>query len=57
MLSVIEETLLEELPDVLSGQHAIGGPKVAADILNRVGSGLERDVLQQLDAQDAETAE
>ena len=57
VLSALEETLLEELPDVLSGQHTVDGPKVAADILNRVGSGLERDVLQRLDAQDPEMAE
>ena len=57
VLSALEETLLEELPDVLSGQQAVDGPKVAADILNRVGSGIERDVLQRLDAQDPEMAE
>lgn len=57
VLSALEETLAEELPGILSGQHAVDGPKVVANILNRVGSGLERDVLQRLDAQDPEMAE
>jgi flagellar motor switch protein FliG len=57
VLSALDETLLEELPNILSGRHAVNGPKVAAEILNRVGPGLEKSVLERLDAQDPEMAE
>ena len=56
VLNALEETLVEELSDALSGQQSVDGTKVAAEILNRVGSSLERNVLDRLDAQDPEVA-
>lgn len=56
ILDALEETLREELP-ALSGARAVDGAKVAADILNRVGSSVEKRVMGRLDAQDPETAE
>lgn len=35
----------------------VGGPKVLADVLNRTGSSVEKNVLDQIDAQDPEVAE
>ena len=56
-LAVLEESLIDELRDLLSGHRQVDGTKVVADILNRVGSGLERTVLNRLDSQDPEVAE
>ena len=42
---------------MLGGDANVGGPKVAADILNFAGGGIERDVLKALDKTDAGQAE
>lgn len=57
VLAALEESLIDELRDLLSGHRQVDGTKVVADILNRVGSGLERTVLNRLDSQDPEVAE
>ena len=57
ILRQVEEALVDELEDVLSGAQAVEGVRVAADILNRIGSRLEKSVLQNLDAKDPEVAE
>ena len=57
VLSTLQESLIDELRDVLSGHRQVDGTKVAAEILNRVGTGLERSVLDRLDAQDPHVAD
>jgi flagellar motor switch protein FliG len=57
LLNEIEEALAASLADILSGQAPVGGPKVTADILNRTGSSVERNVLNSLDKRDPEVAE
>ena len=57
ILEQVEAGLSDVLSQVLSGQQQVEGPKVAADILNRVGASLERNLLQRLDAADPEVAE
>ena len=57
VLRQIEESLERSLRDVLGDDADVGGPKVAADILNCAGSAVERDVLQALDGSDKEQAE
>jgi len=53
----IEESLESSLRDILGGNQDVGGPKVVADILNLTGSSVEKNVLDQMDAQDPEVAE
>jgi flagellar motor switch protein FliG len=54
----LEENLATDLQAILSGQVTdIGGPKIVAEILNRVGRSTERAVLERLDANDPELAE
>ena len=57
ILQQVEEALVDELEDVLSGAQSVEGVRVAADILNRIGTRLEKSVLQNLDAKDPEVAE
>ena len=57
VLKEIEEALEASLRDVLGGNQDVGGPKVVADILNLTGSSVEKNVLDQMDAQDPEVAE
>lgn len=57
VLRQIEESLEASLRDILGGDAAVGGPKVMADILNLTGSSIEKNVLDQFDAQDPEVAE
>lgn len=57
VLKEIEESLEENLRDLLSGNQDVGGPKVVADILNLTGSSVEKNVLDQMDATDPEIAE
>jgi flagellar motor switch protein FliG len=57
VLKEIEESLEQNLRDILGGNQDVGGPKVVADILNLTGSTVEKNVLDQMDAQDPETAE
>lgn len=51
------EAVQASLADVLSGNQDVGGPKVVADMLNLTGSSVEKNVLDQMDAQDPEVAE
>ncbi len=57
VLKEIEESLEQNLRDILGGNQDVGGPKVVADILNLTGSTIEKNVLDQMDATDPETAE
>ena len=57
ILKEIEEALEAALRDILGGNQDVGGPKVVADILNLTGSSVEKNVLDQMDAQDPEVAE
>ena len=57
VLLEIEEALEACLGDILAGNQDVGGPKVVADILNLTGPGVEKNVLDQMDAQDPEVAE
>ena len=57
VLKEIEESLEALLRDVLGGNQDVGGPKVVADILNLTGSSVEKNVLDNMDAQDPEVAE
>lgn len=57
ILEQVEAGLADTLQRVLSGQQPVGGARVAADILNRVGSRLEKSLLDRLDAADPEVAE
>ena len=42
---------------MLGGNQDVGGPKVVADILNLTGSSVEKNVLDNMEAQDPDTAE
>ena len=57
VLQEVEEGLTQTLQAVVSGGQQMEGPRVAADILNRVGTSLERQLLARLDALDPEVAE
>ena len=57
VLTEIEESLEASLSDMLGGNADVGGPKVVADILNLTGSSVEKNVLDNMDAQDPEVAE
>lgn len=57
VLKELEESLEASLRDILFGEHEVGGPKVVADILNLSGSSVEKNVLDQIDAQDPEISE
>ena len=57
VIKQIEESLEASLRDMLGGDQDVGGPKVVADILNLTGSSVEKNVLDQMDAQDPEVAE
>ena len=57
VLKQIEESLENNLGDILGGHKDVGGPKIVADMLNLTGSRIEKSVLEKLDAQDPEVAE
>ena len=57
VLKEIEESLESNLRDMLGGNQDVGGPKVVADILNLTGSSVEKNVLDNMEAQDPDTAE
>ncbi|MDP6982045.1 MAG: flagellar motor switch protein FliG [Candidatus Latescibacteria bacterium] len=57
VLQEVEEGLKQTLQTVLTGGQQVGGVRVAADILNRVGTNLERELLSRLDAADPEVAD
>jgi flagellar motor switch protein FliG len=57
VIKQIEEGLESSLRDILGGNQDVGGPKVVADILNLTGSSTEKNVLDQMDAQDPQVSE
>ena len=57
VIADVEEALEVSLRDLLGRDQDVGGPKVLADVLNLTGSSVERNVLNQMDAQDPEVAE
>ena len=57
VLTEIEESLEASLRDMLGGNQDVGGPKVVADMLNLTGSSVEKNVLDNMDAQDPEVSE
>ena len=57
ILKEVEEDLEHALSDILGGNQEVGGPKVVADLLNLTGSSVEKNVLDAMDAGDAEVAE
>jgi flagellar motor switch protein FliG len=57
VIKLIEESLESSLRDILGGNQEVGGPKVLADILNLTSSSVEKNVLEQMDAQVPEEAE
>ena len=57
VLKEIEVALEQSLRDILGGNKDVGGPRVVADILNLTGSSVEKNVLDQMDAQDPKVAE
>ena len=52
----LEETLEKQF-SALDADQDVGGPKVAADILNLTGSSIEQHVLEKMDKTDGEVAE
>ena len=57
VLRHIEESLESSLRDIMGSNVGVGGPKVVADILNHSGRSTEKNVLDQMDAQDPPIAE
>ncbi len=57
VLKEMEMSLEETLKDMLGGNQDAGGPKVVADILNLTGSSVEKNVLDNMDSMDPNTAE
>ena len=57
VLHEVEEGLKQTLQTALTGGQQVEGVRVAADILNRVGTNLERELLSRLDAADPEVAD
>ena len=53
----VKDSLSWSLMDMAAGKQAAGGPKVVADMLNMTGSSVEKNVLDQMDAQDPQVAE
>lgn len=56
-LKLLAESLEVSLRDVLGGTQHVGGPKLLADIINLAGTGMEKKILSQLEAQDPKVAE
>lgn len=57
ILEQVEAGLADTMAPVLAGQQQVGGTRVAADILNRIGSRLEKSLMARLDEQDPDIAE
>ena len=53
----IEESLESSLCDILGINVDVGGPKIVADMMNHSGRSVGKNVLDQMDAQDASVAE
>ncbi len=52
-----ERALRSMFGEMRSRSYGVGGPKVVADMLNMTGSSVEKNVLDQMDAQHKEVAE
>ena len=54
-----DESLSQEMKTIHPDEilNDVEGPKVAAEILNRIGSSIERPILDHMDAQDSQLAE
>ena len=57
VLAQVEAGLADTMAPLLSGQQQVGGADVAAGILNRIGSRLEKGLMARLDETDPEVAE
>ena len=57
VIEQVGEALGQSLRDIFGGDQDVGGPKVVADMLNMTGSSVERNVLNQMDAQAPEVSE
>ena len=57
VLRHIEESLESSLCDIIGSNVDVGGLKVVGDMLNHSGRSVEKNVLDQIDAQDAPVAE
>ena len=57
VLKRVEEYLEASFCEMLTSARRVGGPKVVADILNRIEAGVERDILGRIDARDPEAGE
>ena len=57
VITEIENTLATQLREIIGGTQEVGGVQAVADILNLTGTSTEKNVLDQLDAQDPEVAE
>ena len=57
VLKEMEMSLEETLKDMLGGNQDAGGPKVVADMLNLTGSSVEKNVLDNMENMDPNTAE
>ena len=57
VLKEMEMSLEETLKDMLGGNQDAGGPKVVADMLNLTGSSVEKNVLDNMESMDPNTAE
>ena len=53
----VEESLTRSLRSIASGTVRAGGPEATANVLNLSGSSVEKNVLDQMDAQDPVVAE
>ena len=56
-LTRVEESLTRSLRSISAGTVRAGGAQATANMLNLSGSSVERNVLNQMEAQDPETAE
>jgi len=56
-LTRVEESLTRSLRSISAGTVRAGGAQATANMLNLSGSSVERNVLDQMEAQDPETAE
>ena len=57
VIAQISESLSRSLRDVMGSHVQPGGPKAVADMLNNSGSSVEKNVLDQMDAQDPQVTE
>ena len=56
-LQILGDGMAASFCDILSAATTIDGPRVAADMLNHTGRSVEKNVFDQMDAQDPEFSE